>query len=133
MRALQITSLRLTGLRRTEQDRKPDMLGRVIGGAENPPGDLGQQLHSLTTTRTGTDKDQLANGIGCLQGDLLATMPPIEKPSTWALQPSARLKATAFALIWSNVVGTSPELLETPALSTITSTIGSTFVAAGSQ
>jgi hypothetical protein len=32
------------------------------------------------------------------------------------LKPSARLKATALAPICSNVVGTSPELLETPAL-----------------
>jgi hypothetical protein len=40
-------------------------------------------------------------------------MPPIEKPSTSALfKPSARLKATALAPICSNVVGTSPELLE---------------------
>src|ERR1700693_5570389 len=46
-----------------------------------------------------------------------ATMPPIEKPSTSALfKPSARLKATALVPICSNVVGTSPELLETPAL-----------------
>src|SRR5258708_12940414 len=44
-------------------------------------------------------------------------MPPIEKPSTSILfKPSARLKATALAPICSNVVGTSPELLETPAL-----------------
>src|SRR5580765_5549712 len=46
-----------------------------------------------------------------------ATMPPIEKPSISALfRPSARMKATALAPICSNVVGTSPELLETPAL-----------------
>ena len=51
------------------------------------------------------------NAISC------ATMPPIEKPSTSTLfKPSARLKATALAPICSNVVGTSPELLETPAL-----------------
>src|SRR6476469_9262447 len=45
-------------------------------------------------------------------------MPPIEKPSTSAFfKPSARLKAIALAPICSNVVGTSPELLETRALS----------------
>src|SRR5258706_14601941 len=44
-------------------------------------------------------------------------MPPIEKPSTSALfRPTARVKATALPPICSNVAGTSPELLETPAL-----------------
>jgi hypothetical protein len=44
-------------------------------------------------------------------------MPPIEKPRMSAFfKPSARLKVTALAPICSNVVGTSPELLEMPAL-----------------
>src|SRR2546430_11356860 len=44
--------------------------------------------------------------------------PPIEKPSmSTCFRPSALMKAMALAPICSNVVGTSPELLETPALS----------------
>src|ERR1700730_7434719 len=46
-----------------------------------------------------------------------ATKPPIENPSTsTCFNPSALMKAMALAPISSNVVGTSPELLETPAL-----------------
>src|SRR5260370_8211527 len=47
------------------------MLGRIIGGAEEPPCSLGQRLHSLTTARTGAQEDQLADEIGCLQRDFL--------------------------------------------------------------
>src|SRR5712664_581104 len=46
------------------------------------------------------------------------TKPPIEKPNrSTCFRPSALMKAMASAPICSNVVGTSPELLETPALS----------------
>ena len=42
------------------------MLRRIIGTAEDPLCDLGQQLHSLTTARTGAHQDQLADEIGSL-------------------------------------------------------------------
>ena len=65
-----------------------------------------------------------------------ATKPPMEKPSTSALfKPNARMKAIAFAPISSNVPGTSPEVLETPALSNkMTSrSLARPSVTAGSQ
>src|SRR4029077_18527942 len=83
-----------------------------------PPCSLGQQLHSLTAARTCAIDDQPPNEIGrACKVISCATMPPIEKPSTsiW-FRPSALMKAMALAPICSNVVGTSPELLETPAL-----------------
>src|SRR5437660_2980131 len=47
-------------------------------------------------------------------------MPPIEKPNrSTCFRPSALMKAMALAPICSNVVGTSPELLETPALAVL--------------
>src|SRR6266436_5426506 len=65
----------------------------------------------LLTKMLALQESRACSAISC------ATMPPIEKPRTSALfKRSARLKATALALICSNVVGTSPELLETPAL-----------------
>ena len=65
-----------------------------------------------------------------------ATKPPSEKPSTltrWS--PSALMNAMAFRPISSTEVGTSPELLETPALSNrITSlTLAKPSVIVGSQ
>ena len=55
MRALQeLPSRRLACLGRTELDREPDIIGRIVGGAEEPPRSLGQRLHTLTTARTGT-------------------------------------------------------------------------------
>src|SRR5882724_11957021 len=48
------------GLNLTE----PDMLGRIIGGAKEPPCRLGQRLHSLTAARTCAMDDQPANEIG---------------------------------------------------------------------
>src|SRR3984893_8415993 len=65
-----------------------------------------------------------------------ATSPPIEKPSTsTCLSPSALIKAIALAPISANVSGTSPELLETPALSNrMTSrSLAKPSVTAGSQ
>src|SRR4029077_10039890 len=48
-----LPSRRLAYRGRTEFDREPDMLGRIIGGAKEPPCSLGQRLHSLTAARTG--------------------------------------------------------------------------------
>src|SRR6202043_1804642 len=72
MCALQeLPSRRLACRGRTEFDRGPDLLGRVVGGAEEPPRSLGQQLHALTTARTCAIDDQPANEIGRLQSDFL--------------------------------------------------------------
>ncbi len=72
MRALQeLPSRRLACLGRTEENREPEMLGRIIGGAEDPLCYLGQRLHSLTTARTGAHEDQLADEIGRLKRHFL--------------------------------------------------------------
>src|SRR6201987_2098828 len=72
MGALQeLPSRRLACRGRTEFDREPDMLGRIVGGAEEPPRGLGQRLHSLTTARTCAIDDQPANETGRLQSDFL--------------------------------------------------------------
>src|SRR5216683_3107673 len=72
MRALQeLASRRLARRGRTEFDREPDILGRIVGGAKEPPCSLGQQLHSLTAARTCAIDDQPANEIGGLQHDFL--------------------------------------------------------------
>ncbi len=72
MRALQeLPSRRLACRGRTEFDREPDILGRIVRGAEEPPCSLGQQLHSLTAARTCAVDDQPANEIGRLQSDFL--------------------------------------------------------------
>src|SRR6195256_4387513 len=72
MRALQeLPSRRLACRGRTEFEREPDMLGRIVGGAEEPPRSLGQRLHALTTARTCAIDDQPANEIGRLQSDFL--------------------------------------------------------------
>src|SRR5216683_1478204 len=58
MRALQERpSRRLACLGRTELDREPDIIGRIVGGAEEPPRSLGQRLHALTAARTGAHED----------------------------------------------------------------------------
>src|SRR5580704_8468335 len=64
-------SCRLRRLGRTEEDREPEVLGRIIGGAEDPLCDLGQRRHALSAARTGTHEDQLADEIGSLQRDFL--------------------------------------------------------------
>jgi hypothetical protein len=57
---------------RTEFDREPDTLGRIVGvGAKEPPCSLGYQLHSLTAARTCAIDDHPANEIGRLQSDFL--------------------------------------------------------------
>src|SRR5438105_6300995 len=73
MRALQERpSRRLARRGRTEFDREPDTLGRIVGvGAKEPPCSLGYQLHSLTAARTCAIDDQPANEIGRLQSDFL--------------------------------------------------------------
>src|ERR1700733_13065938 len=72
MRALQeLASRRLACRGRTEFDRQPDILGRIVGGAKEPPCSLGQQFHSLTAARTCAIDDQPANEIGRLQHDFL--------------------------------------------------------------
>src|SRR5258707_9654160 len=72
MRALQeLPSRRLACRGWTEFDREPDMLGRIVGGAKEPPCSLGQRLHSLTAARTCAIDDQPANEIGRLQSDFL--------------------------------------------------------------
>src|ERR1700752_1620340 len=72
MRALQKRPSRgLARLGRTELDCEPDVLGGIVGGAEEAPGSLGQRLHTLTAARAGADEDQLANEIRRLQRDFL--------------------------------------------------------------
>src|SRR3984893_17767833 len=72
MRALQeLASRRLARRGRTEFDREPDILGRIVGGTKEPPCSLGYQLHSLTAARTCAIDDQPANEIGRLQSDFL--------------------------------------------------------------
>src|SRR5437016_5096077 len=73
MRALQVLpSRRLARRGRTEFDREPDTLGRIVGvGTKEPPCSLGYQVHSLTAARTCAINDQSANEIGCLQSDFL--------------------------------------------------------------
>src|ERR1700676_4073519 len=72
MRALQVLpSRRLARRGRTEFDREPDTLGRIVGGTKEPPCSLGQRLHSLTAARTCAIDDQPANEIGRLQSDFL--------------------------------------------------------------
>src|ERR1700736_2144118 len=73
MRALQVLpSCRLARRGRTEFDREPATLGRIMGvGTKQPPCSLGYQLHSLTAARTCAIDDQPANEIGRLQGDFL--------------------------------------------------------------
>src|SRR6202140_193394 len=72
MCALQeLPSRRLACRGRTEFDREPDILGRIVGGAKEPPCSLGQQLHSLTAAWTCAIDDQPANEIGRLQHDFL--------------------------------------------------------------
>src|SRR5689334_24996437 len=72
MRALQeLPSRRLACRGRTEFDREPDMLWRIVGGAKEPPCSLGQRLHSLTAARTCAIDDQPANEIRRLQSDFL--------------------------------------------------------------
>src|SRR5882672_3846142 len=66
---LKAQSLLLRG--RTEFDREPDILGRIVGGTKEPPCSLRQQLHSLTAARTCAIDDQPANEIGRLQSDFL--------------------------------------------------------------
>src|SRR5258708_6913162 len=55
---------RLACLGRTELDREPDVLGRIVGGAEEPPCSRGQRLHALTTARTVAQEAQFADEIG---------------------------------------------------------------------
>src|ERR1700682_1584028 len=73
MRALQVLpSRRLARRGRTEFDREPDALGRIVGvGTKEPPCSLGYQPHSLTAARTCAIDDQPANEIGRLQSDFL--------------------------------------------------------------
>src|SRR5258705_429619 len=49
----ELLSCCLGRLGRIEKDREPEMLGRIIGGAEDPLCDLGQRRHALTAARTG--------------------------------------------------------------------------------
>src|ERR1700677_646196 len=82
-----------------------------------------------TSTRRRT-RSAACSAISC------ATRPPIEKPSTSTCSsPSALMKAIALAPIPAIESGTSPELLETPALSNrMTSRSSATpSVTAGSQ
>src|SRR5438128_7214336 len=72
MLALQeLLSRRLARLGRTEEDREPEMLGRIIDRTEDPLCYLGQRRHSLASPRTRTHQDQLADEIGRLQRDFL--------------------------------------------------------------
>jgi hypothetical protein len=52
-------------------NRKPEMLRRVIGSAEDLPRLRRLRRHSFTATWTGANQDQLANELRGLQGDLL--------------------------------------------------------------
>src|SRR5882724_6954903 len=73
MGALQVLpSRRLARRGRTEFDREPDTLGRIVGvGTKQPACSLGYQVHSLTAARTCAMDDQPANEIGRLQSDFL--------------------------------------------------------------
>src|SRR6202790_3129430 len=77
MRALQeLPSRRLARRGRTEFDREPDIIGRIVGVVtKEPPCSLGYQLHSLTAARTCAIDDQPANEIGRLQSDFLHDHP----------------------------------------------------------
>jgi hypothetical protein len=57
----ELPSSRLARLRPTEEDREPQMLGRIIGGAEDPLCYLGQRRHSLAAARTGAHQDLSRN------------------------------------------------------------------------
>src|SRR5258705_1060229 len=73
---------------------------------------------------------------GAARVSACVTVPPIEKPSrSHCFRPKALMKAAALAAMPSTVVGTSPELLEMPALSNrITSRIAARpSVTSGSQ
>src|SRR2546430_1984339 len=50
----ELLSRRLACLGWTEEDREPEMLGRIIGCTENPLCYLGQRCHSLAATRART-------------------------------------------------------------------------------
>src|SRR5712675_470475 len=73
MRALQeLPSRRLARRGRTEFDREPDTLRRIVGvDTKEPPCSLGYQLHPLTAARTCAIDDQPANEIGRLQSYFL--------------------------------------------------------------
>src|ERR1700720_2501255 len=73
MRALQVLPSRRPARRgRTEFDREPDTLGRILGvDTKEPICSLGYQLHSLTAAWTCAIDDQPANEIGRLQSDFL--------------------------------------------------------------
>ncbi len=78
----------------------------------------------------------LRTSSGACKAISCATKPPMEKPSTSTVfSPSVLMKATALAPIRSTVVGTSPELLEMPALlNRMTSrSLAKPSVTAGSQ
>src|ERR1700737_728493 len=64
MCALQVLpSRRLARRGRTEFDREPDTLGRIVGvGTKESPCSLGDQLQSLAAARTCAIDDQPANG-----------------------------------------------------------------------
>jgi len=77
----------------------------------------GQRLHSLTAARTGAHEDQLADEMGACSVISCATMPPIEKSRAhrlWSNKGSDEGDRVGAHLL--ERVGTSPELLETPAL-----------------
>src|SRR6267378_6014423 len=126
----------LAGFGWGEEDAKPQMVRRVVSRAENllRSGVNEAMLSPLrgpvpTSTRRRTSS-------GAARANSCATRPPREKPSTstW-LRPSALMKASALAAIPSTEVGTSPELLEMPALSnrTTSPSLAKPSVTSGSQ
>jgi len=73
--------------------------------------------HVLTAARAGADQHQAPDQIRGLQAPFLSDEAPIEKPSTSTSSVRALMNAMALAPHFLERVGTSPELLDTPALS----------------
>ena len=104
----------LAGFRRREVHAKPEMLGRVIRAREISA-DL---LVAISAPRGPVPtRTSVRTRSGAWSAISCETMPPIENPRTsTVLSPSALMKAMALAPISWKLDGTSPELLETPAL-----------------
>jgi hypothetical protein len=89
----------------------------LIGGAEDFLRFWSERSHALAAAQAGADQHEAPDEIGGLKCDFLRDKAADENPSTSTfVSPSALMNATALATIFSNVVGTSPKELDTPAL-----------------
>jgi hypothetical protein len=89
----------------------------LIGGAEDFLRFWSERSHALAAAQAGADQHEAPDDIGGLKCDFLRDKAADENPSTSTfVSPSALMNATALATIFSNVVGTSPKELDTPAL-----------------